>query len=123
MKISRIATMQFLVAVCLSLLRPDVLLFSLRDIPFTHLHKSSVNNLPVATLRYIVLFPICVSILVMQEAWIEASASHLLTTTILFIGTHLILQSTQTSLMAQSTLDTPPDEADEFPQRLGLRDA
>jgi hypothetical protein len=22
----------------------------------------------------------------------------------------------------QSTLDTPPDEADEFPQRLGLRD-
>ncbi|WP_433971918.1 hypothetical protein [Tunturiibacter lichenicola] len=81
-----------------------------------------MNNLPVATLRYIVLFPICVSILVMQEAWIEASASHLLTTTILFIGTHLILQSTQTSLMAQSTLDTPPDEADEFPQRLGLRE-
>jgi hypothetical protein len=23
----------------------------------------------------------------------------------------------------QSTLDTPPDEADEFPQRLGLRDS
>jgi hypothetical protein len=123
MKISRVAIGQFLVAVGLSLVLTDVLLFSVRTIPFTHLHKSSVNDLPLAVLRYIVLFPIFVSILVAKEAWIEASAAHLLATIILFIGTHFILQRVQASLIAQRTLDTPSDEADEFPQRLGLRDA
>jgi len=123
MKISRVATGQFLVAVGLSLVLTDVLLFSVRTVPFTHLHKSSVNDLPLAVLRYIVLFPIFVSILVAKEAWIEASAAHLLATIILFIGTHLILQRAHARLIAQPTLDTPPDEADEFPQRLGLRDA
>jgi hypothetical protein len=118
-----ITTGQLLVAVGLSLLLPDVLLFSVRAIPFTHLHKSSVNDLPLAVLRYIVLFPIFVSILVAKEAWIEVSATHLLATMILFIGAHLILQRAHTNLIVQSPLDTPPDEADEFPQRLGLRDA
>ena len=123
MKIPRIATGQLLVAVCLSLLLPDVLLFSVSAIPFSHLHKSSVNDLPLAVLRYIVLFPIFVSILVTKEAWIEVSATHLLATIILFIATHLILQRAHASLIAQSTLDNLPDEDDEFPQRLGLRDA
>jgi hypothetical protein len=123
MKIPRITTGQLVVAVGLSLLLPDVLLFSVRFIPFTHLHKSSVSDLPLAVLRYIVLFPIFVSILVAKEAWIEVSATHLLATIILFIGTHLILQRAQANLIAQSTLDTPLEEADEFPQRLGLRDA
>jgi hypothetical protein len=123
MKISRIATGQVLVATGLALLLPDVLLFSIRSIPFTHLHKSSVNDLPLAVLRYLVLFPIFVTILVAKEAWIEASVTHLLVTTILFLGTHLFLQRAQASLLAQNTLDTPPDEADEFPQKLGLRDS
>jgi hypothetical protein len=122
MKISRIASGQLLVAFGLALLLPDVLLFSVRSIPFTHLHKSSVNDLPLAVLRYLVLFPLFVSILVAKEAWIEASVTHLLATTILFLGTHLFLQRAQASLLAQYTLDTPPDDADEFPQKLGLRD-
>ena len=122
MKISRIASGQLLVAFGLALLLPDVLLFSVRSIPFTHLHKSSVNDLPLAVLRYLVLFPLFVSILVAKEAWIEASVTHLLATTILFLGTHLFVQRAQASLLAQYTLDTPPDDADEFPQKLGLRD-
>ena len=68
MKISRIATGQVLVAIGLALLLPDVLLFFVRSIPFTQLHKSSVNDLPLAVLRYLVLFPIFVSILVAKEA-------------------------------------------------------
>lgn len=123
MKISRIATGQVLVAVGLALLLPDVLLFSLRGIPFTHIHKSSVNDLPLAVLRYLVLFPVFVSVLVAKEAWIEASVTHLLATTILFLGTHFFLQKANASQLAQETRNTPPDETDEFPQKLGLRDA
>ena len=72
MKISRIATGQVLVAIGLALLLPDVLLFSVRSIPFAELHKSSVNDLPLAVLRYFVLFPVFVSILVAKDSWIEA---------------------------------------------------
>jgi ACR3 family arsenite efflux pump ArsB len=77
----------------------------------------------LAVLRYIVLFPIFVSILVAKEAWIEASATHLIATMILFVAAPLILQRAHAGLVSQSTLDTSTDEADKFPQRLGLRDA
>jgi hypothetical protein len=123
MQIPRITTGQILVAIGLALLLPDVILFSVRTIPFTHLHRSSVNDLPLAVMRYLVLFPIFVTILVAKEAWIEASTLHLLVTIILIVGAHLILQRAHASLLAQSTLDIPPEESDEFPQRLGLRDA
>jgi hypothetical protein len=122
MKISRIATGQLLVAVGLSLLLSDILLFSIRTIPFTHLHKGSVNDLPFAIARYFVLFPIFVSVVVHQEAWIEKSPRHLFATLILLTAVHLLLRRVETRFLAQSTLDTPPDEVDEFPQRLGLRD-
>lgn len=122
MQIPRIATGQILVAVGLALLLPDILLFSVRTIPFTHLHQSSVNDLPLAVLRYIVLFPIFVTILVAKEAWIEASRPHLLATMIFIAAAHLLLQRAHANLLAQSTLDSPPDDADEFPLRLGLRD-
>jgi len=42
---------------------------------------------------------------------------------ILFVAAHLMLQRAHTGLAAQFTLDTLTDEVDEFPQRLGLRDA
>jgi hypothetical protein len=123
MKVPRVAIGQVLVAVGLSLVLTDILLFSVRTIPFTHLHKSSVDDLPLAVFRYIVLFPLFASILVAKEAWIEASATHLLATMILFVAAHLILQRAHAGLVSQSTLGTSTDEADEFPQRLGLRDA
>jgi hypothetical protein len=113
---------QLIVAAGLSFLLSDLLLFSIRTIPFTHLHKSSVNDLPLAAVRYVVLFPIFVSIVVDKEAWIESSLPHLLETLFLFAAAHLLLQRAHTRFLQQYTLDTPPDESDEFPQRLGLRD-
>jgi hypothetical protein len=113
---------QLLMAAGLSLLLSDILLFSIRTIPFTHLHKGSVNDLPFAIARYFVLFPIFVAVAVGREAWIEASPTHLVTTLLLFTGAHLLLRRAEATFLAQSTLETPPDEADEFPQRLGLRD-
>lgn len=122
LKIPRTTVGQLLVAVGLSFLLCDLLLFSIRTIPFTHLRKSSVNDLPLAVLRYVVLFPIFVSVVVDKEAWIEASTLHLFATLLMFLGAHLLLRKSHANLLAQSTLDTPPDESEEFPQRLGLRD-
>ena len=115
-------TGQLVVAGGLSFFLTDLLLLSNRTIPFTHLRKSSVSDLPLAVLRYIVLFPIFVSIVIAKEAWIEASTVHLIATFVLFIAAHLLLRRVLAYFLAQSTLDTPPDQTDEFPQRLGLRD-
>jgi hypothetical protein len=122
MKAPRTTTGQLLIAVGLSVLLSDILLFSVRTIPFTHLHKSSVNDLPFAVARYFVFFPIFVAVVVHQEGWIEASLTHLFTTLLLFSGAHLLLRRAEAEFLSQSTLVTPPDETDEFPQRLGLRD-
>jgi hypothetical protein len=123
LKIPRVTIGQLVVAVGLSFSLSDILLFSVRTIPFTHLHKGSVNDLPLAVLRYFVVFPIFVSIVLQKEAWIEASAKHLFATFLMFLAAHLLLRGAHAHFLAQSTLDTPPDETDEFPQRLGLRDS
>jgi hypothetical protein len=122
LKIPHTTAGQLIVAVGLSFFLSDLLLFSIRTIPFTHLHKGSVNDLPLAVLRYFVLFPIFVSIVVAKEAWIEASAMHLFVTLVFFAAVHLLLRRAQAYVLGQSTLETPPDETEEFPQRLGLRD-
>jgi hypothetical protein len=123
LKIPNIAIGQLLVAAGLSFLLSDILLFSVRTIPFTHLHRGSVNDLPLAIFRYFVLFPIFVSIVVYKENWIESSTTHLCATLLAFIAAHLLLRRAHAHFLAQSTLDMPPDETEEFPQRLGLRDS
>ena len=109
-------------AIGLSFILSNILLFSIRTIPFTPLHKGSVNDLPFAVARYFVLLPIFVSIVVHKETWIEASLTHLFTTLLLFMVAHLLLRRAEAKFLSQSTLVIPPDETDEFPQRLGLRD-
>ena len=120
---SRLTTInQLLVAVGVSFLLADILLFSVRSVPFTHLRKSSITDLPLVIVRYFVLFPLLITIIVHNETWIEASAPHFVKALFSLIGAHLLLLKTHARSLSQSTLDTPPDEADEFPQRLGLRD-
>ena len=114
---------QLLVAIGISFLLADFFLFSVRSVPFTHLRKSSITDLPLVVVRYFVLFPLLVAILVHNEIWIETSALHLLKTLVFLIAAHLVLLKSHARSLLQSTLDTPPDEADEFPQRLGLRDS
>ena len=123
MKTPRTMIGQLLTATGLSLLLSDVLLFPMRTIPFTHLHKGSVSDLPLAAFRYFVLFPIFVLIVVDKEAWIEASPVHLFATLLIFTAAHLLLRRAHSRFLAQSTLNTPPNELDEFPQSLGLRDS
>ena len=123
MKVPRITFGQLVVAGGLSFLLSDLLLFSVRTIPFTHLRKGSVNDVPLTVLRYFILFPIFVSIVLQKEAWIEASRVHLLATVLVFFGAHFLLRRARSHFLEQFTLDTPPDETEEFPQRLGLRDS
>lgn len=123
MKTSRITAGQFVVAIGVSFLLADIFLFSVRTVPFTHLHKGAITDLPLAVVRYFVLFPFFVAIVIHYEAWIEASTSHLLKTLLLLALAHLLLLTAQARSLRQYTLDTPPDEADEFPLRLGLRDS
>jgi hypothetical protein len=113
---------QLLIAIGVSFLLADIFLFSMRSVPFTHLRKSSITDLPLVIVRYVVLFPLLVAILVHNETWIEASPLHLLKTLFFVVAAHFLLLKTHAQSLLQSTLDTPPDEADEFPQRLGLRD-
>ena len=114
---------QLLIAIGISFLLADIFLFSVRSVPFTHLRKSSITDLPLVIVRYVVLFPLLVAILVHSETWTEASAFHLLKTLFFLVAAHLLLLKIHARSLLQSTLDTPPDEADEFPQRLGLRDS
>ncbi len=114
---------QLLLAVGISFLLADVLLFSVRSVPFTHLRKSSITDLPLVIVRYVVLFPLLVTIIVHNESWTEASALHFVKTFVFLVAAHLLLLKTYSRSLSQSTLDTPQDEADEFPQRLGLRDS
>jgi hypothetical protein len=113
---------QLLITVGVSFLLADIFLFSVRSVPFTHLRKSSITDLPLVIVRYVVLFPLLIAILVHNETWIEANSLHLFKALLFFVAAHLLLLKTQARSLLQSTLDTPQDEADEFPQRLGLRD-
>ena len=113
---------QLLIAIGISFLLADIFLFSVRSVPFTHLSKSSITDLPLIIFRYVVLFPLLVAVLVHNETWIEASAVHLFKTLVFLVAAHLLMLKTHARSLLQSTLDTSADEADEFPQRLGLRD-
>jgi hypothetical protein len=114
---------QLLVAIGVSLVLADIALFPVRTIPFTHLRTSSITDFPLMIVRYFALFPFFVVIVVHQESWIEASSAHLLKTLFFLAIVHVLLLKAHAHALRQGTLETPPDEGDEFPQRLGLRDA
>jgi len=120
---NRVLIGQLVVAFGLSLLLPDIFLFHVRTLPFTHLHKSVITDVPLAIVRYFVLFPIMVMIVVGNEPWIEASPRHMVQSVLVFAVAHLLLRDAQVQSVERSVIDTAPDEADEFPQSLGLRDA
>ena len=114
---------QLIVAVGLAFLLCDLFLFGTRTLPFTHLKKSGITDMPLAIVRYFVLFPMFVAIVVHFETWIEASTWHLVQTALIFAAVHLLLHGAQRQSVERSRLDTVPGDEDEFPQSLGLRDA
>ena len=91
MKTPLVTAGQLLVAIGVSLLLADVALFPARTIPFTHLRASSITDFPLMIVRYFVLFPFFVMIVVHQESWIEASPVHLLKALVLITVAHITL--------------------------------
>src|SRR5258708_1518720 len=101
---------QLLIAIGVSFLLADIFLFSVHSVPFTHLRKSSITDLPLAIVRYVVLFPLLVAILVHNQSWLEVNAFHLFKTPAFLVAAHLSLLRTHTRSLQQSPLDTRPDE-------------
>ena len=121
MQTMRILAGQLVVAVGLSFLLTDLFLFSTNTLPFTHVRKSSITDFPLIIMRYFILFPLFVAVAVRFENRIEASTLHMLETGLVFATAHLLLQHFRTRSLLAITVETPADELDEFPQRLGLR--
>jgi hypothetical protein len=112
---------QLLIASGLSLLLSDILLFTMRSFPYTHLRRSSITDFPLMIFRYVVLFPIFVAIVLHYEPAIEFSVLHLLETLLCLAGAHLLMQSLNEKYFQHSSHDRATND-DEFPQKLGLRD-
>ena len=113
---------QLLVAVGVSVLLADILLLPVRTFPFTSLRKSSITDFPSMVFRYFVLFPIFIALVVHYEAAIESSPQSLIGTALLLAGSHQLMLHLQLRAFQSSSAVASEDE-DEFPQRLGLRDA
>jgi hypothetical protein len=113
---------QLFISVSVSFLLADIFLLNVRALPFTHLRKASITDLPLRVLRYLVLFPCFVALLVGLEPWIEANVHHLLGLICIFGGLHLLLVHKHTQSVQDSAAVVAAD-ADDFPQGLGLRDS
>jgi hypothetical protein len=114
---------QFVMAIGLSFVLCDLFLFQVRTLPFTHLRKSAITDMPLTVFRYCVVFPLFVALTVHWEGWVEASTRNLIEAALILAVAHLLLQGAQMQSVRRSSLDTVPGEGDEFPQSLGLRDA
>ncbi len=115
-------TGQLVVALSVSLILTELFLYRVRTIPFTHMRKSSIADFPMVGVRYLILFPILLSILLDVQKGNEQSISHLVKTVLLLLDAYILIRFLYARSMRQSTLDTPFSEDDEFPQGLGLRD-
>ena len=104
-----------------SILLADGLLFAFRTVPFTHLRKSSNEDIPLGFVRYFIAFPLFVVCAVHFEARSEASLPQMLRFVIVLSAVHLLMRYGWRRTLERENLDLVPDETDEFPQRLGLR--
>jgi hypothetical protein len=113
---------QVIVAVGVSLLLTDLLFFNRKALPFTARQRTAFTDIPLVFVKYIVLFPELVSIVVGCEPWVEASMGHLVKAASLIVGLHAGMQAMyRRGLQGRSSVNEAED-ADLFPQRLGLQE-
>jgi hypothetical protein len=115
-------TMQIIVALGIPFLLANLFLFPTRTIPFTHTRQSSITDLPLVVVRYFILFPIFISMLLSEEKWMEASPIHLTKELLILAFILLLIRARYIRSIRQSPLDTGLEDPDAFPQSLGLRD-
>jgi hypothetical protein len=115
-------TMQFIAALGIPFLLANLFLFPTRTIPFTYTRQSSITDLPLVVIRYFILFPIFISILLSEEKWMEIRPINLTKELIILTVILLLIRARYMRNVRQSPLDTGLEDPDAFPQSLGLRD-
>ena len=114
--------MQIIVAIGIPFVLANLFLFPTRTIPFTHTRQSSITDLPLVVVRYFILFPIFISILLAEEKWMERRPINLTKELIILTVILLLIRASYIRNLHQSPLDTGLEDPDAFPQSLGLRD-
>jgi len=111
---------QLLVAQGLCLLLIDALFLHFLSVPFTVPLMYSKRNLIFYLAAFLMLFGPFVETVVGIGRWIEQSPWHFFVAALLVLAAHLLLQWQQRNAIRERTALPEDDEAEEFPQRLGL---
>jgi hypothetical protein len=112
---------QLLVAAGLCVLLTDFFFLKVSIIPFTEARVPVSTDLAFVLLRYIVVFPTLVFTTANTEPWIEASAGHLIFTTLLIIAAHIALRYAHAQIIAKQTNQDDFNEEPPLFLSLGLR--
>jgi hypothetical protein len=112
---------QLLVAAGLCILLTDFFFLKVSIIPFTEARVPLSTDLAFVLLRYIVVFPTLVFTTANIEPWIEASAAHLIVTTLLVVAAHIALNHAQAQIIAKQTNQDDFNEEPPLFLSLGLR--
>jgi hypothetical protein len=115
-------TARIVVAFGLGLLLTDCLFLNTTAIPFTELRKTALTDMPLAVIRYCVVFPALVLIAVHLEQWSEISIKHLIAITFAIAMTHLFLSRRYEQDVQEMRSGSDFEEGDPLFQQLGLRD-
>jgi hypothetical protein len=115
-------TMQLIAAIGIPFLLANLFLYPTRTIPFTHTRQSSITDMPLVVVRYFILFPIFISMLLSEEKWMEIRPINLTKEMIILTVILLLIRARYMRNVHQSPLDTGLEDPDAFPQSLGLRD-
>jgi hypothetical protein len=111
---------QLLVAQGLCLLLIDALFLRFLSVPFTIPLVYSKRNLAFYIAAFLVLFSPFIWTVVDTGRWIEQSLWHFLTASLFVLVAHVWLQHWQKNVIRERSGLLEDEDAEEFPQRLGL---
>jgi hypothetical protein len=111
---------QILIAAGICLLLTDAFSLQMTTIPFTEARVPKNTDLAFILLRYIVFFPALVVATVHYEPWVEASAAHLITTTLLIVAAHYALRYVRWRVRRERASQSAATEEGEVSRVLGL---
>lgn len=104
---------QVLAAIGVCVFLADTLFLSLLAFPFTELRTVTFNDLPLAVLKYGVLFPVFVLTVVHYESWMEASYRHLLAAALGLLGLHAALRRMYRHRVSEMRMGSDYGDSDE----------
>ena len=111
---------QILIAAGICVLLTDAFSLQMTTIPFTEARVPKNTDLAFILLRYIVFFPALVVATLHYESWIEASAGHLIATTLFVVAAHFALRYIRRRMRRERASRRPAEDEGEVSQVLGL---